>query len=547
MNDNLSALSIKDREGNWIRLPGLYVDDPTQEEINYAIDHWLDAHPEATTTVLDGSLTEAKFTDSLQLKTIKDYVTPEMFGAKGDGVTDDSAAFQAAYDAVKSTGGRIYLPSSSYYLGSGITGINHTGRKRVSFIGIAYPTVYVASNITVFSVGDDSWITDLEGGYGYFELQRIFFQCEDKTSILIDNKAMRTIVVDGCRVLRFNIGVRTTGSWSGSRFNSTFHVCNKGVELLDRCNYTQFFRASFLACGIGVHFNNPTYEITTASILQCDFEGNTVCVQVDSAGAFSNLSIENCNFETSTNAIIVSNAVGTSNKNAIRVEGNNFYFSGYIKFGTDSSGSYVSGVIFANNFVSSDTDDIVHLGSDCPAKIFGLQSFSNVTAGHATNFFVYPSGVGVTSMSGEAMVRYPETPTDPWGSGDTGGVQGDIRYSGNYFFIRTNTGWKRGVLNSNWARSDGETYLSVKTQTVTYTPDEDIASGATVNISKAITIPSGFSVASVTLMCGSSDVVDFKLRGINEENQYISITITNNHSAGLRPSIQARMIYLPSA
>lgn len=67
--------------------------------INSAVDDWLDAHPEATTSVLDGSLTAAKFTNDLKLKTIKDYVTPEMFGAVGDGTTDDTTAITDCFSA----------------------------------------------------------------------------------------------------------------------------------------------------------------------------------------------------------------------------------------------------------------------------------------------------------------------------------------------------------------------------------------------------------------------------------------------------------------
>ena len=78
------------------------VGQPTDAQTAQAVSDWLDAHPEATTTVADGSLTETKFSAALQLQTIKDYVTPEMFGAVGDGVADDSAAVQAAFDSGKS-------------------------------------------------------------------------------------------------------------------------------------------------------------------------------------------------------------------------------------------------------------------------------------------------------------------------------------------------------------------------------------------------------------------------------------------------------------
>ena len=106
---------------------------PTDEQTATAVSAWLDEHPEATTTVQDGSLTEVKLTDSLQKKTIKDYVTPQMFGAVADALyyhdgawykdsgfsnvsTDNAQAFQSAIDSGKP----VLVPSGSYYLGSPI-------------------------------------------------------------------------------------------------------------------------------------------------------------------------------------------------------------------------------------------------------------------------------------------------------------------------------------------------------------------------------------------------------------------------------------------
>ena len=63
---------------------------PTQE----AVSKWLDEHPEATTTVQDKSLT----IDKMVVGTLG-YVTPEMFGAVGDGVTDDTEAIQNALNS----------------------------------------------------------------------------------------------------------------------------------------------------------------------------------------------------------------------------------------------------------------------------------------------------------------------------------------------------------------------------------------------------------------------------------------------------------------
>ena len=74
---------------------------PTDEQTAQAVSDWLDTHPEATTTVADGSLTQNKFSNTLKLETIKDYVVPEMFGAVGDGVTDDTGALESAFNSGK--------------------------------------------------------------------------------------------------------------------------------------------------------------------------------------------------------------------------------------------------------------------------------------------------------------------------------------------------------------------------------------------------------------------------------------------------------------
>nr|DAH14737.1 MAG TPA: tailspike protein [Caudoviricetes sp.] len=81
----------KDGQVEWVE-----VGQPTDEQTENAVTKWMNEHPEVTTTVQNGAITEEKI-NTVFLPYIKnDYVTPEMFGAVGDGVTDDSNAIEQA-------------------------------------------------------------------------------------------------------------------------------------------------------------------------------------------------------------------------------------------------------------------------------------------------------------------------------------------------------------------------------------------------------------------------------------------------------------------
>lgn len=74
-----------------------------------SVTNWLNDHPEATTTVQDHSLS----IDKMIIGTLG-YVTPEMFGAIGDGVTDDSEAIRQAFKY----GDIILFSNKTYYIDS---------------------------------------------------------------------------------------------------------------------------------------------------------------------------------------------------------------------------------------------------------------------------------------------------------------------------------------------------------------------------------------------------------------------------------------------
>lgn len=88
------------------------------DNVDESVQNWLDEHPEATTTVQDGSITYKKL-----LTGTLGYVTPQMYGAKGDGSTDDTRAIQ---DAINS-GYNVFFPKATYVCDT----INITGNNLI--------------------------------------------------------------------------------------------------------------------------------------------------------------------------------------------------------------------------------------------------------------------------------------------------------------------------------------------------------------------------------------------------------------------------------
>lgn len=101
------------------------------EVIDTSIRAWLTEHPEATTTVQDNSLTINK----MVIGTLG-YITPEMFGAVGDGETDDAKAIQNTINYGASNkvniefGSKNYLCENSLTIPNGYTNIRGSDERR---------------------------------------------------------------------------------------------------------------------------------------------------------------------------------------------------------------------------------------------------------------------------------------------------------------------------------------------------------------------------------------------------------------------------------
>lgn len=82
------------------------------EKMQEYVNNWLALHPEATTTVEDNSLNWVKFTETLKLFTTGGFVIPQMYGAVGDGETDDTEAFAECFANNKC----IVIPDGTYMI-----------------------------------------------------------------------------------------------------------------------------------------------------------------------------------------------------------------------------------------------------------------------------------------------------------------------------------------------------------------------------------------------------------------------------------------------
>lgn len=158
-------------ESEEARIEALFT-EPTQE----AVDNWLDEHPEATTTVQDGSLTLQKFTETLKLKTVNAETDIRLYGAVGDGVTDCTEAFNNAIAYVVSNGGgtvkvpvgvfvvqQIVIPPLVTIKGeNSAAGVqNYYGDYTGSFLSVIKQNT--AATVTLIKFENNSYSNSLEG------------------------------------------------------------------------------------------------------------------------------------------------------------------------------------------------------------------------------------------------------------------------------------------------------------------------------------------------------------------------------------------------
>lgn len=245
--------------------------------IDEAVDNWLDQHPEATTTVEDGSITELKFTESLKLKTVKDYVTPQMYGAVGDGVTDDTQAFKNMLASGKDM---IIIPDGNYYISD--TLVFPTG-KDVTCIGLL-----VFHNVTTAVVLGNTSINKFN-----IHSLRISSSSFDETSIGIKIIACIESNFSNLFANLFGTNIYVSGESGANAYNTFINpVATRGKynfkvygpELIKHCNENYIFGGRLFASDNTVRQMSIEGSASSWNVFGLSAEGAGECaVYCDSA------------------------------------------------------------------------------------------------------------------------------------------------------------------------------------------------------------------------------------------------------------------------
>jgi hypothetical protein len=252
------------------------------------------------------------------------------FGATGDGVTNDTAAFTAAIAAL-TRGQTLYIPKGTYVVTSTLTinkSINIVGESK--FDSIIYATGFVT----------DQTILDFTGTTG----ARIQDLRMENVSFWSNNNLARGLSLSWVNKSSFSNlyfynlyrGVFGDNAWSNnwknvSAFNITTELFKNDVE----CNNLHFDKVEFRgSTGISIIGNTAAIKFTA-----CDFEGITSttgygCDLAPVTGkTISGVVFDGCYFENIRGTAIGCNGVDANSVKGLVVKGCYFFGGRTLIFG----------------------------------------------------------------------------------------------------------------------------------------------------------------------------------------------------------------------
>ena len=216
------------------------------------------------------------------------------FGATGNGVTDDTAAIQAAINAVRAAdGGTVFVPAGAYVCSATIVlkqGVNLVGEGR------AHQAFYASDprgSVLLITVGAGQNAVEFEGGvkghYGIYNLAIFEAGSSAFNAIVSIGGVLHPVLEDvelSCLNTRRGIGLelkRIGGALTlyGSFRNLVAHNVIDGIKILDDTNACSFVGGSINCSRFALVMDGTLSFPTATAFTGMSFECNYVAADTD--------------------------------------------------------------------------------------------------------------------------------------------------------------------------------------------------------------------------------------------------------------------------
>lgn len=378
-------------------------------------------------------------------------------GAKGDGVTDDSTAFQNAFQALGSGGGTIYCPTGKYLIN---TGINISGKDGIRFIGDSAANVNSSgvkgctlvaktNSITVLTL-DGTGASDKSNGPVIEWVNFVDSTPTGYTATLLKIANFNNWTARNVGVSFANIGLLVDGLASDASWGYVPQLlCFNSNVCLDS------ERGGFVA--IGGH-----YQPKQTGIIAKWPQARIIGVKVDCNNLQTNTGIDlmgsgdivqSSQFEGEClNNVHIHNAVGTTSQNTSGSEnivvGNHFNGWGL----TNSLGVHIGGPNSGQSDYATHGNVVVGNAFDVNGGGYGIQIESTGT-GTQISGNTYSSSTGAPSTTtvndlGTGTTRYElglsglSGAGAPSGSCNTGALYSNTTSSPNTLYVCVSSTWQ---------------------------------------------------------------------------------------------------------
>jgi hypothetical protein len=366
---------------------------------------------------------------------LQEFTSVKDFGAVGDGVTDDTAAVQAAIDSLGTSGGCVYFPSGKYYIPSGLSITTHS----VQLLGEAQGNAPIdygggadAGSRLIGSNGTDA-ITVTNVGYFKMSNLTVYLPLGATTACVgVNLVACFLPRIRDCRVTNFSSGIKlttTTDCDISSCYLSSTDSTVTPVIGLEINGTTSQNPSVFLSSTIMAHssYASAAYglyvygdRINDLYISDCEAAGCSSGFRIDGAAAdpgyAADIHFRGCSADGCSIGFDINSLGGASNSSVNIVDGWSAassipIFIGYSSARINISGMQVFGgttgivaqdssqVTITNNMVQQfSTNGIVV--NNCPVSIIANNQGYQASAG--TSIFINVVASGYCSIIGNA-------------------------------------------------------------------------------------------------------------------------------------------------